>query len=800
MQSASLDANVGPETKTEPPFTDDELLAIVRGERSRSAGFDLDSELTEARETTLNYIKGVMDDIPSLPNRSKATTSDIADAVETVLPDLLDIFTGGDDVLSFQPQNAEDEQQAQQETDYTQHVIFDDNDGFHTFLTWFKDALQVKTGIVKSWWEAAPTVDPETFTGKTAMEVDLAQQDGEVSELRPSEEQGDGLEPLYDFTLTRQGPDGRVRIMAIAPNDFTVTRDTVKIKEAPYSAFKSRPRAQELIADGHDRDIIDTLPPYGQAKNQTEELARDTAGENDFPTGNDGPDRDRRVVEVVEHYVRALTPDGKIELWRVLTGGDESILIASEKVDRIPFAVITPYVVPHRFYGESVGDKLIETQRVRTALLRSALDSAYFALNQRHEVVMGGTNGWTLSDLLDNRPGNPVRVDTAGTINPLPGSNAPFDYFGALEFMSTQAEQRTGIVRNAQGLNPDTLHDTASGAIALMGAAQRRVRMIARVFAETGVKDLFLDVHALLRKHASKQAVAKLRGQWVPVDPSGWSERNEVVVEVGVGSGGKEQRAAALGQVMSAQESLAKILGPTAQQIVTLKNVYNTVMDATKAMGLKTGQSYWTDPGDEPQPQQPPPPDPAAQAAQVKAQTDAQRLQGDQAEAQARLQLDAQTAQANAAATAAAQQQAAETARMNHQRDLLNLQGQDDRERQKLAAETQLKLAEIRQRYDAEQGRREIEEAKLRQAGELAVLELQAKYQTTIDAAQIKAASDALRAKADVQIQAMESEDTRLEQMHEHVADAHQHDHEIELEVMRQSAAEPEKGEDDSDE
>src|SRR5665213_417512 len=139
MIAPSPDTNAA---KAPPPLSDDEMLAIVRGERARSIGFDLDPDLTEAREKALNYAKGEMPDIAALPNRSQAVSTDIADAVETILPDLVEIFTGGDDVVAFVPKTADDEPQADQETDYVRHVVFDDNDGFMTFLAFFKHTLR----------------------------------------------------------------------------------------------------------------------------------------------------------------------------------------------------------------------------------------------------------------------------------------------------------------------------------------------------------------------------------------------------------------------------------------------------------------------------------------------------------------------------------------------------------------------------------------------------------------------------------------------------------------------------------
>jgi hypothetical protein len=478
-------------------MTDEELLAIVKAERVRSIGFDHDETLHSERERALNYRKGIMPDVPSLPNRSAAVSTDVADAVETVLPDLIEIFTGGDDVAAFLPTPKSvdpaaikaAEQQAQQETDYVNHVVFEENPGFMILYAMFKDALEVKTGVVKWWWEDADEVEPEQFEGKTVVELQLAIQNGGklVSDPTPSKYDDDDdqpAEPTYDFALENEQDDGRVCIEAVAPEDFTVSPDTIRLKDAPYCAHRSRPRAQDLIARGIDPELVDQLGAYDADADDSIKQARDTAGEHDNPETNDAT-RALRQVEVIEHYIRINEGD-KPKIWRVLTGKNEALLLDKEEVSEIQFAAITPYVITHRFYGESVADKLMEVQKIKTVLTRMQLDSGYFALNQRNEVDMSGANEFTISDLLRNEPAMPVRVNRQGTVTPLQAGALQFDVMGALEHWSTVAEQRTGVVRNAQGLNPDTLHDTAKGAIALMAAAQKRVRMIARVFAEGG--------------------------------------------------------------------------------------------------------------------------------------------------------------------------------------------------------------------------------------------------------------------------------------------------------------------------
>lgn len=626
------------------PVTDQELLAIVADERRRSIGFDHDDELRANRELALNYAKGDMSDIPALPNRSKAVATPVADAVETILPDLAEIFLKGDDVVSFQPVGQEDEDGAQQETDYIKHVLFQKNPGFLNLYSMFRDALLLKAGVGAFWWEGGEKEESEDFEGKTAVELSMAQQAGDVTNVRQSEIQGP--EPLYDFTVTQRKNYGCAKWMAVPAEDFTVSADTVRLEDAPYSAMRSRPRVFQLIAEGHPRDKVEALPAYGTQTDQSVDQARDQAGEHER-SQNLGGKGDYRQVEIVTHLIRVLNDNDELELWKVVTGGSETVLLSKEKLNRVGFAALTPYLEPHRFYGRSVYDLLGEIQRIQTALTRMALDSGYFALNQRHEVAMDQATANTLSDLLDNRPGLPVRTKNGQAVRPLTSPGLSFDAFGALEYFSTKAEERSGIVRNAQGLKPDTLHDTATGAMALIAAAQKRVRMIARIFAETGIKDLYLGIHALIRENATEADVVRLRGKWVPVDPTSWGERSDMIIEVGLGAGGQDHDLQMLTMQMDGVE---KLVAGGFSSVFTQQNAYNLAKRLFEKTGAKQPDQFVTDPGP-PQPQQPQM-HPEVQKAMIQAQADqqaqAQKAQMDQQRMQADFELRSQKQQQDA--------------------------------------------------------------------------------------------------------------------------------------------------------
>lgn len=676
-------------------LSDEELLSACWAERRQSAGLEEDADLLGDRQRALNYSKGEMPDLPALDTRSKVVSMDVSDAIETALPDLIELLAAGDDVLAFTPDGPLDEKQAEQETDYVRHVFFNENDGFQILYDFIKDALQMKVGVVTAWWE---DTDPlvEDFENKTQIEVALAALSAELSDVEPGEPDDQG-QPTWNFTATQKQP-GKLKVAAIPPEDFTVARDAVKLKESTYSGWRARPRAQELLEEGVDRSIVDDLPAYGTTYDDTLKLARDTAGEFADMRSVTGF-HDLRQVEVMTHIIRIDADGTGPKYWKVRSGNGETVLIERKLVRRVDIAAITPYRVPHRFYGESLADKLLEIQRQKTALKRMLFDSGFFALNQRSEVSMDAANAWTIPDLMRNEPMIPVRSKTGNAVRPLQSGALTFNVLEALEFSAVEGEQRTGIVRNAQGLNPDTLHDTAHGVLALIQASQKRLRLIARMFAETGLRDLYLIIHALLREHADVQRVVKLRGQqWQPISPTEWAEREAMTIEVGNGASGNAQEVQVLtelfgiqGKIVEAQAAAGNPTGP----VVTPQNVFNLVDKIAQKSGERTPGAFVTDPtaamqqmAQNPAPKQPSP-------EMIKAQ-------GDEADRQQQGQLEQaklfQGQQAEVAAHQLAEKQAETDAQERLARVALDAQNaarDDDFRREQLASQERIAMAKI---------------------------------------------------------------------------------------------------------
>lgn len=600
-----------------------ELLTILKNLRENSVGFDNDRTLETERQRALDYYKGdhagqMAQDMPVQENRSKVVSTDVANQIETALPDLIEVFTNGDDAITFKPRSLDDEEAAKQETDYVRHIIFQQNPGWMLLYNAFKDALLSKVGVFHYYWDGEKQYDEEETLATEAQLFELQAQGVEIIETEDTGRADETGDPIYRATVRSLCSEGHVCIDVIPPEDFTTAAETVELEHTHYAAWKSRPLVQELLAKGYDADKVRSL--WDDDDSGDERQARDTLYETDNGQTESGSD-DLRQVEIIEHYVRLdLEGDGKPQIWRIVTGNDESVILEKEKRSRIEFAAITPYPMTHRFYGQSLADKAIPVQQWMTSLIRGMNDSLYYANNQRPEVSQQEIiPGVTLEQLVDNQPGAPIVTKTGNGLKPFVAGRPAFDILAAIEYVKTDLESRTGMVRNAQGLNPDTLHDTKGGAEILIGAAQKRVRLMARLFAEQGLKDLFMGVHDLARSNATMADTVRLRGKWVEIEPSSWRRRKDVEIDIGVGSGGREQDLLKYREFRAAMnEVAASEYGPA---LIKPENVYSFADAYADKLGIKGVDRFISDPSQQPPEQEGP------SEAELEMQGEAQKAQ-----------------------------------------------------------------------------------------------------------------------------------------------------------------------------
>jgi len=628
------------EPMVEPPMTDSELVALCQQFEAEAIGEEY-TEIAVQQERAINYYYRKMPDLPAEDGSSSVVDGTVGVVIDNALAATLKPFVSADDVVSFQPRGPEDEEQAQQATEYVNYVFNCDNPGFIILHNWFKDALLTKVGIVKTWWEDQTRQEPRQ-TIVDAIGLMLAR---ENEGYQGEQDNGDGT---FTVSVLETVPDGRVKVEVIPPEEFFISPFSRSIDTAPYVAHVPRNMMRaDLIAMGFDPDIVESLPAsagFRDESGRAEARYRDEGyGAQQAYLGT--PHKSQELVDFREEYIRVdFDGDGLAELRKVMRVGD--VVLYNEEADDILMAVLCPVPMPHKVYGVSLADQAVQEQKISTALWRQSLDNLYKANNPRPHIPNNAErqDGSTLDSLADTAPGAAVYEGNV----PIRYEAVPFfaeKSFPMLDYVQMQTEQKTGIGRNGQGLDQNALkksgQTTATEMAMIQGGKNARVEMIARIFAETGVKRLFKMILKLLVEHQPKARMIRLRNKWVEVDPSNWNPDMDLEISVGLGVGDKAEQAAMAMGILEVQDRLAQT--PFAS-MVTEENVFAAVKRFLNASGVKNVDGYVTEPqeGEE----KPEKPDPEMMKVQAEMQMKQAEQQAKQQEAALNLQLKQEEAAA----------------------------------------------------------------------------------------------------------------------------------------------------------
>ena len=634
------------------------LKVILEAEIDDAIGY-VETETVEQRTKAINYYNRY-EYGNEVDGRSKIVTGEVAEVVDGALPQLMRIFAGSDELGRFEPRMPGDEESAKQATELTNYVFFNDNDGVIILHNWMKDALLQKNGIVKYWWEDSEDPTKEEYKGLNAEELTLLFADGEM-ELISQETEEVGIDPMgmpilsYNVVIKRKKEVGKVCVENVPPEEFLIAKRDKSIKNARFVAHRTVKTRSDLIAMGYPQDKVDKMPAYNDLTYTPERVARYSAGE--MPDETQSLDFTMQEVELFECYIRTdFDGDGIAELRKVVYAGDQ--IIDNEETDHIPFASICPIPMPHKFFGQSLADRAMDIQLIKSTITRQILDNLYLTNMPRVTALDGQVN---LDDLLTSSPGGVVRIKSQGAVQPLSVPATAAQSFPMLDYMDQVLQKRSGVTSTSQGIDPNILQNTTATAIAAMQqAGSGRIEMIARIFADTGVKDLFAGIFHLILKYQDKPRVIRLRGKYISIDPREWKNNYDVTVNVGLGTGSQDQKMAMAAMVMQKQEQILTTQG-FANPLVSVGQYRNTLGKFIEAAGYKDSMEFFKEIPPEldqmlsqPQPQQPMP-NPAMDAlmAQTQAQIEVDRAKAlndieiAKAKAQAQIQLEREKAAAN---------------------------------------------------------------------------------------------------------------------------------------------------------
>ena len=626
---------------------DTELLRILDEESKQTLLYK--SDISEDRDRSLRaYMRkpyGNEED-----GRSQVVTSDVFDAVEGMLPDLIEVFTASDKAVIFEPTGEEDVDGAEQATNGCNYVFYKQNNGFLILYSVFKDALMMKTGGVKWYWEKKRVPNFATYKNVDEMQLAVfltANPDAEILEQEEvEEEQPQEIDPMsglpgmamrrFNIKVKTVKEKGVVRVVAVPPEEMRVSRrhNSVLLDECPYVAHVTQKSVSDIREMGYDVDADDVR----SAQSESESIESMDRRENgDFPTQNEETDDETTVRGWLrdEYVLVDYDGDGISERRRIVRLGD--LILENKEVSHVPMAAWTPYILTHQFGGFSVAELVEDFQRIHTTIMRNQLDNLALANNQETVVTTDsqGNPQANIDDLLNRRPGGILREKVAGAIRPFAEQWQGIQAMPMLEQLQTEKENRTGWTRYSQGLDGDSLNKTKGGMQMIMNASQKRMKLMARIAAECLVAPMFRGIFKTLTDNCMEKLSYRLNGNFVAYDPQEWRDQYDMTINVGIGTGDEQQQSQFLMQIAQSQAAVAG--SPYAAKLLSPKQVYNVQARLAENAGFKNPNEFWLDPDQVPD-APPPPPDPKVVLEQEK-------LKDSQQKAQAEMQMDQQKQQ-----------------------------------------------------------------------------------------------------------------------------------------------------------
>ena len=691
-------------------MTEEQLKALLDNHIDDSLNHyeDVDRDIQKATDYYLgkpfgNEVKG----------KSSVVDRSVAASIDGALPQLLKIFTQSVDVVEFTPQNDGDAAVADNVTQYVNHIFNKDNPGAIIMHNWFWDALVNKVGIVKAYWDVREDVNEEEYQGLSQDELGMlvAADDVEITEQEeiPGQPIQVGQDPMTGEPLLQQAPStynvriqktsdaSRVKIENVPSSEFMIDRHSDCIDDARFVAQRKMMTRSDLVAMGYDKAIIDALS------------TDDEIDVHEHTTDVNNTDKSQDLIAYYECYLDIGEEDGTAKKHRICYAS--KTILSDEEIDYVPFYSLCPFPVPHTFYGQSMADRTMELQFIKSTITRQMLDNLYLTNNSRVGAVEGQVN---LDDLLNSTAGGIIRMKNPNAIVPMVVQSSAAQSFPMLEYLDGEQAKATGVSDMSQGLDANVLQNVSATAVATMTAqSQGKLELIARIFADTGVKHLMKGLLQLVCKYQNEPRALAINGKPMNIDPREWDNQYNVNINVGLGNGTGNEKIAMLQMILGKQEMMLTQYG-LANPLVDLKQYRQTLAKFINASGYRDDAQFVKEIDDQAlqqvmqqdaQADKTPPEVKAAQAiakaetdkAQMKAQTDAQAQQLKQQELIMKAQMEQQELELQR------KQQELDSAK-----ELLKLQT----ERAKLEADIAMHTADVAQKAQANQDKVSNEDMK----------------------------------------------------------------------------------------
>jgi hypothetical protein len=586
---------------------DQEALLSTLERNIDAADTYANSEVGEQRDKAHRYYYGEpMGN--EIRGRSHHVSMDVFDAVEAVKAMMLETFSADRNICKFDPQSAEDVMPAKMATALTNYVFYRQNNGHKVLTDVIHDALVAKTGIVKRYWKEDYRYDSEEFEGLDEASFNMLIADPAV-ELMTLEEvaqevqvmdQTTGMpmmasQVMYSGELRRRRDVSKVCVEAVEPEDFLISPRAKSIQDADFCSYRASRTRGELMSEGFDPALIERLDEEDMLK-EDGSLGRDSVDSfrKDSTLLND--DKDREYVTVYESYIKKHDESiNECVYYKVIHS--RRVMLDVELVSEMPFRSFCPFPLPHRFYGMSLADVIVDLQKTMSSLKRGVVDHLFLTTTSRWVANLSLVKN--PRDLLDNRVGAVIDVNSPNpeaVVRPLPTPQLNGNVYTAIESMEQEKEARSGASRMSRGMDSTVVSKQNSSDLItqFMNASNRRIMVMCRNFAESFLKPLMHDIYKLAVQYERQEKLVQLDGQFVPVDPATLGDRTEMSVAVALTP--EEQMKEAQMLLSLDQQFTMNPNDPSLGGLYGQQQRHALLSRAFELMNIKGGAQYLADP------------------------------------------------------------------------------------------------------------------------------------------------------------------------------------------------------------
>ena len=529
----------------------EEIRENVKREIDRADHYyedEIEPEVIRRHKVYESDAKYYKDKFPNLTNISDVTASDFHDTVEWAIPSLIKVFFGNEDICKLQGVNSEqDEKAAAAHSELIKYQLERLNDGFLIFYDWIKNSLIDNLGIVKCYWEREQTIESKTMV-VSPQDLMQMQMNPRINILSVEQMAPEVLKIEYEETtnITKNQP----KLEIVPPSEFRFTPEAKTLENIDFVAHRKivnldylRRREREGVFQ-HIDQVLEEEGSDGSVNRTDYETDLNPRA---YDKINDkGKEEAKKEFLLYECYVKTdINGDGILEDLIVTMVGNTIVRLEENTMGRHPFFVISPIRDTLRLFPRrGIADLVGELQDLNTAFLKQIIFN--IAVNNNKQAFINIDTLIDPNEFIDGRKAVRVSGNPREAVMWTPIEQLQPQVFQFLEYMNTMKENRTGITRYNQGMDASSLNKTATGITQIMNASNQRLELIARIFAETGVKQLFRHMIKMNQMYITEETFIRITDQKKPIYPEDLEGTIDITVNVGVVAGSKQQQAQAM--------------------------------------------------------------------------------------------------------------------------------------------------------------------------------------------------------------------------------------------------------------